>query len=258
MILVLINMLQLASKTGAALSDCGRGDAAMSVLGCAAKFEEQLRNSDDRSNDAKEPTKARAIVHYFCSRMLAAWKDGNDAIAEFMLEKITETDNHRLNLITSADRELLASRILGIGKGILKATSRVSADGLAPPADAKRAQDAVKWIQKAFALIDKMEDTATAGVVELKRGILRSLARAYYVSSSIDLENLSRAEATLQELIASIENAPHNTETNPEHQQLRWMRVAVLKKRNAPEASILAALRSIVEHANFTESEITE
>lgn len=35
-------------------------------------------------------------------------------------------------------------------------------------------------------------------------------ARAYYMSSSIDLENLSRAEATLQELIASIENAPHN------------------------------------------------
>lgn len=35
-------------------------------------------------------------------------------------------------------------------------------------------------------------------------------ARAYYMSSSIELENLSRAEATLQELIASIENAPHN------------------------------------------------
>jgi len=68
---VLINMLQLASKTGAALSECGRGDAAMSVLGCAAKFEEQLRNSDDRSNDTNERTKTRAVVHYFSSRMLA-------------------------------------------------------------------------------------------------------------------------------------------------------------------------------------------
>lgn len=62
----------------------------------------------------------------------------------------------------------MASRILGIGKEILKTSSRVSADGLVPPADAKRAQDAVKWIQRAFSLIEKMEDTDTAGVVDLK------------------------------------------------------------------------------------------
>ena len=63
---------------------------------------------------------------------------------------------------------MLASRILGIGKEILKASSRVSADGLVPPADAKRAQDAVKWIQRAFTLIEKMEDADGAGVVDLK------------------------------------------------------------------------------------------
>ncbi len=49
-----------------------------------------------------------------------------------------------------------------------EASSRVSADGLVPQADAKRAQDAVKWIQRAFTLIEKMEDADTAGVVDLK------------------------------------------------------------------------------------------
>jgi len=57
---------------------------------------------------------------------------------------------------------------MDIGKSILKACSRVSADGSTAPADAKRAQDAVQWIQKAFGLVDKMEETETPGLKELK------------------------------------------------------------------------------------------
>lgn len=45
---------------------------------------------------------------------------------------------------------------------------RTSADGEPGAPDAKRAQDAVKWIQKAFALVEKVEDAATPGVSELK------------------------------------------------------------------------------------------
>lgn len=71
------------------------------------KFEEQLRNSADASDGTYDQAKARATVAYYCSRMIIvgsmcklwlsalmydghqAWRDGNDAIAQFMLEKIT-------------------------------------------------------------------------------------------------------------------------------------------------------------------------
>ncbi|THH10579.1 hypothetical protein EW145_g1240 [Phellinidium pouzarii] len=240
------------------------------------RFEEQLRNTEDANNSAYDQAMARATVLYYSSRMLTAWRDGNDAIAQFMLEKITgtacqttlfwklylygisysESDEKRLSLITVPDRELLAARMLEIGKSILKASSRGSGDGAAALADSRRAQDAVRWIQKAFTLVEKMEDTETPGMAELKRGILRSLARAYYLSSSIEAENLARAETTLQELIASIDNAADNT--NPEHNQLRWMRLSVLKKRKAPDPVMEGAFASIIDHTIFTESEVTD
>lgn len=64
---------------------------------------------------------------------------------------------------------MLAAKILEIGKAILKA-ARVSTDADAEPgaSDPKRAHDAVKWIKKAFALVEKMEDAATAGLADLK------------------------------------------------------------------------------------------
>ena len=48
--------------------------------------------------------------------------------------------------------------------------SRVPADPDADPgsSDPKRAHDAVKWIKKAFTLVEKMEDAATAGLADLK------------------------------------------------------------------------------------------
>ena len=46
--------------------------------------------------------------------------------------------------------------------------SRTSGDGDVGAPDAKRASDAVKYIQHAFSLIDKIDDSATAGVAELK------------------------------------------------------------------------------------------
>lgn len=80
------------------------------------------------------------------------------------------------------------------------------------------------------------------------------VARAYYLSSSHDVDNLDRAEAALNELIDTIEADAdgvkavfdvvlHHTHTlrqeNPEHQQLRWMRVAILKRRKAAEVELL-------------------
>ncbi|KAI5118182.1 hypothetical protein M0805_004995 [Coniferiporia weirii] len=252
----LINVLQLASRTGTALSECGKNDVAASVLGNAAKFEEQLRNTEDITICAYDQAKARATVLYYHSRMLTAWRGGNDAIAQFMLEKITESDEKRLSFITVPDRELLAAKILEIGKSILKAASRAPESGTIALADSRRIQDSVRWIQKAFTLVEKMEDAETPGMAELKRGILRSLARAYYLSSSTEAENLVRAETTLQELVVSINNSADSS--NPEHHQLRWMLLAVLKKRKAPDHVMEEAFASIVDHTVFTESEVTD
>lgn len=109
-----------------------------------------------------------------------------------------------------------------------------------------RAEEAVKWLQKAFSLAEHLDDTLTPGAVDLKvgflfsadnvtdhgplrsqRSILRNLgstrpilrpcfvfgdprfpARAYVLSSNLNAENLARAETALNELLDS---------TPPEH-----------------------------------------
>ena len=66
-------------------------------------------------------------------------------------------------------REQLASKILEIGKSI--ARQQTAADKLniqIDVANGKRAQDAIKWIQKALALVEKSIDGETPGVCELK------------------------------------------------------------------------------------------
>ena len=86
------------------------------------------------------------------------------------------------------------------------------------------------------------------------------VARAYYLSSSEEPENLVRAEASLNELISSVEGSQHVRtltslllrdltplfpfpicvpQTATEYQQLRWMRIAVLKKQKAGYVPLL-------------------
>lgn len=85
-------------------------------------------------------------------------------------------------------------------------------------------------------------------------------ARAYFLTSSEEPENLVRAEASLNELISSVESSDHvralttlllrdltlifpfsihTTQTATEYQQLRWMRIAVLRKRKAGYTPLL-------------------
>ncbi|PCH37312.1 hypothetical protein WOLCODRAFT_146594, partial [Wolfiporia cocos MD-104 SS10] len=103
---------------------------------------------------------------------------------------------------------------------------------------AQRACDSVKWLQKAFAIVEQLQTSTESTEGDLRRSILRSLARAYFLSSSEDPENLVRAEASLNELISSIDDSKH---TSNEYQQLRWMRIAVLKRRKAPHSVFLEA-----------------
>jgi len=158
----------MACKAGASLSETGSNDLAASVLACAAKYEESLRGAEDPQG-LHSQAKARASVLYYSSRMEAAWREGNDAAAEFMLHKITDNDQC-LALLQPRDRELLAAKILQIGKALLRTGSR----------EVERApqsvRDSVKWLQRAFAMIEPLENAANTAEGELKRSILRSLA----------------------------------------------------------------------------------
>ncbi|KAH9964595.1 hypothetical protein BC827DRAFT_944961 [Russula dissimulans] len=92
-------------------SDLGKFELATSVLTSAAKvrrpckcsgvvacspfcvlwlfqFEQSLRNADDHQN-LHQQSISQATVVYYCSRMEAAWKEGNDSVAQYMLRNIT-------------------------------------------------------------------------------------------------------------------------------------------------------------------------
>ncbi|KAJ7877618.1 meiosis protein SPO22/ZIP4 like-domain-containing protein [Mycena leptocephala] len=237
----LVHVLQLASKTGATLSEAGNGDVAGSVLSSAARFEELLRNAED-ADGAHRVDRACATIVYFSSRMEAAWKEGNHGVAAFMSQKITD-DEQRLSLLPPHDRERLACKLHDIGKSVLK-TQAGGAAGTEGP-------EAVTWLQKAFAIADKLDDSSAHGVPELKISILRTMARAYFISGSYD-----RAEAALDELIPTLDAFSENGRS--EYQELRWLRLAVLKRRKAGDSNLLDAFKSIIDHMTFCETNITD
>ncbi|KAK7007973.1 meiosis protein SPO22/ZIP4 like-domain-containing protein [Favolaschia claudopus] len=237
----LIHVLQLASKTGATLAEAGSGDVAGSVLTSAARFEELLRNAED-PDGGHRVDRACATVVYFSSRMEAAWKEGNHSVAAFMSHKITD-DEQRLSLLPPRDRELLACKFHDIGKSVLKR----QADGEA----CAEGSEAITWLQKAFAIADKLDESTVHSAPELKIAILRTMARAYFISGSYD-----RAEVALDELIPTID--AFNENGRSEFQELRWLRLAVLKRRKAGDSALLDAFKNIIDHMTFEEANITD
>ncbi|KZV81777.1 SPO22-domain-containing protein [Exidia glandulosa HHB12029] len=245
---VLVRVLNNASKTAAALTDAERTEDATDVLGAAAQYEEQLRQIDD-PDGVHAQEKASATVEYLSARMLAAWRQGNEGVSYFMLQKITESDEDRLARLVPRDRQLLAARVLEIGRSVLRKPT-----GSGATADGKHAQEAVQWLQKAFALVEKIEELPD--VPELKRSILRSLSKAYYTAAAFDPENLTRAEVALQELIVSVD-ACEDVQQN-EYQELRWMRLSLMRRKQAPDHTILEGFRSAIAHLPWTESSVAD
>lgn len=246
----LLHILQIASKTGATLSELGHNDTASSVLSCAAKYEEALRNIDDPSGTNQQ---ARACVTavYLSTRMEAAWREGNEGLAAFMADKITENDG-RLILLSNHDRETLATKLLDIGKSLLRSCYQDSK----PVSEESKASEAIRWMQKAFSVIEPLDCATNAELTELKRSVLRSLARGYFLSSSQDPENLIRAETALEEVIATIDPSVDNVRS--EYQQLRWMKLAVIKRRKAGDTVLLQALQAIIDNLTYSESNLTD
>ncbi|KAG6819251.1 hypothetical protein H0H93_013770, partial [Arthromyces matolae] len=216
----LLHILQLASKTGTTLSEIGKHDIAARVLTSAAKYEELLRNVDDPDGVHRTAIACAAVV-YFSSRMEA--------------------------------RQLLASKFHRIGKSMLEQP------------EGTKSSDAVLWLQKSFTLADPLEDKVAPGVAELKAlGLFWPLlmipdafadcspiARAYFVAGSYD-----RAEATLEELIPTIDASPGHEGSG--YRELRWLRLATLKRRKAGETALLHAFKSIVDHMEFSETNVTD
>lgn len=64
----------------------------------------------------------------------------------------------------------MASRMTEIGKSMLKTSARLAEDNTINLTDAKKALDSIKWFQKAFMLLEKMEESASPSLAELKVG----------------------------------------------------------------------------------------
>ncbi|KAI5885045.1 uncharacterized protein SCHCODRAFT_02594205 [Schizophyllum commune H4-8] len=235
----LVHILQIASKTGTSLSELGQPAAANAILTSAAKFEELLRFAEDPDGQQKQ-SKAAATAIYFTSRMETAWREGNLTLAEYMSRKITDED--RLSKLPNYVRERLAFKLYDIGKTVLK--DQVGAE------DGK-ASLAIVWLQKAFSIADQLEGPSTAAIADLKISVLRTLGRTYYISGSYD-----RAEATLEEVWPLVD-ASHD-QSDIGYQELRWLKLAVLKRREAGESILLDTYKTIIDHMEWTETSVTD
>jgi len=73
--------------------------------------------------------------------------------------------------LSARDRELLASKVLEIGRSLLTGGARDKEKKVDTGAG-----EAVRWLQKAFSLAEHLDDTLNAGAADLKVG--RRLYRA--------------------------------------------------------------------------------
>ncbi|GAW07280.1 Testis-expressed sequence 11 protein [Lentinula edodes] len=236
----LIHVLGLASKTGAILSELGQFDVAGGVLASAAKYEEMMRVEDDPEGTYRHSkTCARAV--YLSCRMESAWKEGNHTVSEFMAQKLLAIYDEQRLVFPANDRVLLAAKFHDIGKSALKNQVGQIQD---------KSSDATAWLQKAFGIVDQ-EESSVPNALELRISILRTLARAYFLSECYD-----SAEATLEELTPSLDASKDHASS--EYQELRWLKLAILKKRQSGDTAIHDAFKSIINHMKFSDTTVTD
>lgn len=236
----LVHLLRAASKTGNALSEVGKNNVAATILTAAAKYEEMLRNLHD-SDKIHQQSVACATIVYFSSRMEAAWKEGNYTVAEYTSHMIM-SDDQRLAILPPHDKKLLICKLFQIGKSLLQDEGNRAA--LKP-------SNAIDWLRNAFKLVDQLEEATAPGIQDIRISLLRTLARAYFLDGAYD-----QAEATLDELIPSIDSS--NDQGSPEHQALRWLRLAILRKRGAGANALLEAFKTVINHMDMSEADITD
>ncbi|KAI0078527.1 hypothetical protein K474DRAFT_1660335 [Panus rudis PR-1116 ss-1] len=167
-----------------------------------------------------------------------------------MLKRITGNE-HQLSLLAPRDRAKIAAKLFDIGKSLLRT---VQNDKDALGLQSGKAQEAIPWLQIAFSMLERTDDAM--GIDNLKRAVLRTLSRAYFLSSSENPDNLARAETSLSTLLGLVDDSFDRR--SPEYQQLRWMRIALLRKRKCPVALLSEGFHAIIDHMKFTEHEVEE
>ncbi|KAG8884008.1 hypothetical protein FRB98_002649 [Tulasnella sp. 332] len=231
----LIHALQLATKAASALIECDEINRATSILTRAANLEARLQKVEDPSNEFIR-AKAGAIVSYYSSRMEGAWKEGNEPVSFFMLGKAIA--DQYIQHVAPADIEQLTCKVFSQGKALLN--TNTSLEEVKAVEDSQRIVISVKWLQQALVLAERLGEQASQGIPRLKTAILRSLARAYFLSPTTDSTNLDRAEATIAELTATSTGGDGPDLRSEEAQQLRWMTLSILKRKRAGELEIVA------------------
>lgn len=199
---------------------------------------------------SQEKTKAAASVAYYASRMEAAMIASKDAEqAFFMLQQIVDGDARRFSCISRQDREQLSAKVLDFAKGMLKSQQLNTSLALA---DFHLAETALKWLRKALTLLESVPEELSFTGKALKRGILRSLARAYYMGSSNNPENLKYARATIDDIL---DGDGSTSESNDELLQVRWMKLAIVK-RCEDEEGIMQACYNLIDNVPLTEETV--
>jgi hypothetical protein len=165
-------------------------------------------NALPKSSKPRALQKRIANMHSYADSYSQAWKEGNDNVAQYMLQIITSTflslpavprgvprpsdhlqqttsntwpicprvtfvlDKFHLTSVTLMSRSRPQRELcwrLQIGRSLLISEGRDNDSKI----DA-RAEEAVKWLQKAFSLAEHLDDKLTAGAVDLKVGFLFS------------------------------------------------------------------------------------
>lgn len=158
--------------------------------------------------------------------------------------------------------QLVINKMMEIGRSIIKGER----GGEKGTNEAERAVHCLKWMSRAFSMIDRGERGASSSPLRVSPCALPSpaakkslrewfyvglvcipfesyigantlLARAYYLSSTIVPENLEKAEAALKEVFESLEQC--GVKDSGEYQRLRWMSLAILKKRETTDEELL-------------------
>ncbi|CAE7228948.1 unnamed protein product [Rhizoctonia solani] len=252
----LVHLLQLGSKTATALSECN-DDRARSVMMSAADYESQLKTLKDEDRDM--PSKETAAAQYYCGRMIAAWKDGNESVAFFMLEQAT--DERRLETMPIPDVEEILGRAIEIAKGLLRqswgkeastnAATPASTQDVTSSADGKIAAVAGQMAPKDIPSTRTSRTRRCIRITTTKRNSSAHscTARAYFASSSAVESNLERAEATIDDVIQGKNMADLDV-------NLLWMKLAILKRGRADTTQISNVFRSILDKLEFQETNV--
>ncbi|PVG03379.1 hypothetical protein CPB86DRAFT_810987 [Serendipita vermifera] len=243
----LVNILELSSKVGLAFSATG-GPMAEDILTKAASYERTLSEMSDDLVGSHSRNRSRAVVLYYVSRMDAAWRQDNIDVASYMMAKIQDS---QIEALSAQDIEVVINKLMEIGKSIMKVTDEASKVSKGEV----RAKQAIKWMQRAFTIVERAIKESKASPQQ-KQSVLKDLGRAYYLSSQSTPENLERAEECIKELCMTLDIT--NDQTSVEYQRALWMRVAIMKQRNASTDEFIAIFRSITSTCDLGDKAVQE